>query len=69
MAQRLRRRKLTNIKSTGAQLVITANAGCLLQIAREARAQGERLEIVHPLDLLDRSYRSEGSGAGGQRSG
>src|SRR5262249_44911840 len=35
------RRKLANIRSTGARLVITANAGCLLQIAREARLQGE----------------------------
>ncbi len=59
MAQRLSRRKLANIKSTGAQLVVTANAGCLLQIAREARAQGERLEIVHPMDLLDQSYRAD----------
>jgi glycolate oxidase iron-sulfur subunit len=57
MAQRLSRRKLANIVSTGARVVITANAGCLLQIAREARVQGERLEIVHPMDLLDRSYR------------
>jgi glycolate oxidase iron-sulfur subunit len=59
MAQRLSRRKLANIKSTGASLVVTANAGCLLQIAREARQQRERLEIVHPMDLLDRSYRAE----------
>ncbi|HEV2970757.1 MAG TPA: (Fe-S)-binding protein [Pirellulales bacterium] len=57
MAQRLSKRKLANVVSTGARVVVTANAGCLLQIAREARQQGERLEIVHPMDLLDRSYR------------
>ena len=60
MAGRLSRRKLANILSTGASTVVTANAGCLLQLAREARSQGQRLEIVHPMDLLDRSYRSEG---------
>ena len=38
---------------------ITANAGCLLQIAREARDQGQRLWIGHPLDLLDMSYRGK----------
>src|SRR5204863_7456996 len=43
MAERLSRRKLANVKSTGARVVITANAGCLLQTAREARVQGERL--------------------------
>jgi len=59
MAERLSRRKLRNILSTGARVVATANAGCLLQIAREARLQGERLRIVHPVDLLDMSYRGE----------
>ena len=59
MAERLSRRKLNNIRSTGARVVITANAGCLLQIAREARLQGEKLTIVHPMDLLDLSYRRE----------
>ncbi|MCI0359023.1 MAG: (Fe-S)-binding protein, partial [Planctomycetaceae bacterium] len=59
MAERLARRKLDNIRQTGARLVITSNAGCLLQIAREARMQGETLKIVHPMDLLDLSYRRE----------
>lgn len=58
MAQRLSKRKLANILKTGANTVVTANAGCLLQIAREARAQRQRLDIVHPMDLLDRSYQT-----------
>jgi glycolate oxidase iron-sulfur subunit len=57
MASRLSQRKLANIKATGADCLITANAGCQLQIAREARAQGYPLWVVHPLDLLDLSYR------------
>jgi glycolate oxidase iron-sulfur subunit len=59
MAGRLGKRKLDNIRSTGARVVITANAGCLLQIAREARLRGEALKIVHPMDLLDLSYRRQ----------
>jgi glycolate oxidase iron-sulfur subunit len=59
MAGRLSRRKLKNILSTGARVVVTANAGCLMQIACEARMQGEMLKIVHPLELLDLSYRRE----------
>ncbi|MEQ8789414.1 MAG: (Fe-S)-binding protein [Pirellulaceae bacterium] len=59
MADRLGERKLNNIRSTGAQVVVTANAGCLLQIQREARMRGERLRVVHPIDLLDLSYRGE----------
>jgi glycolate oxidase iron-sulfur subunit len=59
MAERLGRRKLDNIRKTGARLVITANAGCLLQIAREARMQGEVLKIMHPMEVLDLAYRRE----------
>jgi glycolate oxidase iron-sulfur subunit len=57
MAGRLSERKLKNILSTGAQVVVTGNVGCLMQIAREARQQGQRLKVVHPIDLLDLSYR------------
>jgi glycolate oxidase iron-sulfur subunit len=57
MAARLSRRKLANILSTGASIVATANAGCLLQIEREARVQGHVLRIMHPMELLDLSYR------------
>jgi glycolate dehydrogenase iron-sulfur subunit len=59
MSGRLSRRKLDNILSTGARAVVTANAGCLLQIAREARARGEKLWVAHPMDLLDLSYRGQ----------
>lgn len=59
MADRLSRRKMQNILSTGARTVVTANAGCLLQIMREARMQGEKLRILHPMELLDLSYRGE----------
>jgi glycolate oxidase iron-sulfur subunit len=59
MAGRLSRRKLANIAKTGAKLVLTANAGCLLQIGREARQQGQPLWVAHPIELLDLSYRGK----------
>ncbi len=59
MSARLSRRKLENIRQTGAPIAITSNAGCALQIAREAREQNEQLAVVHPMELLDWSYRSE----------
>lgn len=59
MAGRLSQRKLQNILSTGARVVLTANAGCLMQIACEARMQGQVLKIMHPMELLDLSYRRE----------
>ncbi len=56
MASRLAARKLENIRSTGAEMVITANAGCILQIARHAVEQGTPLPVIHPIDVLDASY-------------
>lgn len=59
MADRLSRRKLDNILGTGAQIVLASNAGCLLQIGREVRQQRKPLAVMHPMDLLDLSYRGQ----------
>lgn len=59
MSDRLSRRKLDNIVRTGAQVVLTANAGCLLQIEREARQARLPLRVMHPMELMDLSYRRE----------
>ncbi len=56
MADRLGARKRTNIEATGADIVISANAGCTLQIGAELRKNGKPLPVMHPIDLLDRSY-------------
>jgi glycolate oxidase iron-sulfur subunit len=57
MSARLSHRKLENIRHTGARVAITSNAGCALQIAREAWEQDYKLTVVHPMELLDWSYR------------
>ena len=59
MSDRLSRRKLDNIVRTGARIVLTANAGCLLQIEREARQRRLPLRIMHPMEVMDLSYRRE----------
>jgi glycolate oxidase iron-sulfur subunit len=59
MSDRLSERKIENILSTGAQIVLASNAGCLLQIQREVRQRKLPLRVMHPMDLLDASYRGE----------
>jgi len=59
MSDRLAERKLQNILSTGAQIVLAANAGCMLQISAAARRFGAELRVMHPMELLDLSYREE----------
>jgi len=55
MADRLLALKLARIAETGAGVVAAANAGCLLQIAKGARAAGRALDVVHPVTLLARA--------------
>ena len=55
MADRLLDRKLDRIVETGARVVVTGNPGCMLQIARGARARGLDLDVVHPVELLARA--------------
>jgi len=59
MSDRLARRKLQNILATGARIVLASNAGCLLQIQREVRQNKLPLLVMHPMDLLDMSYRGK----------
>jgi glycolate oxidase iron-sulfur subunit len=60
MADRLLRRKVRNVQSTGAQAVVTANPGCILQIQAGLRSQGRELPVLHLVEILDRAYGSEG---------
>ena len=55
MADRLLERKLDRIVETGARAVVTANPGCMLQIAKGARARGLDLEVLHPVEVLARA--------------
>lgn len=60
MAQRLGERKFRNILSTGTSTVITANVGCILQIAQTAQSFGTPLTVLHPMEVLARSYKVPG---------
>lgn len=57
MAGRLGQRKLNNILQTRAEILASPNAGCSLHIAAQARQQGHHLKVLHPMELLDLSYR------------
>ena len=41
---------------TQAQLLVTSNPGCLVQLARGVRERGLAVRIMHLVELLDRSY-------------
>jgi glycolate oxidase iron-sulfur subunit len=55
MSSQLAERKLKHIASTGAQVCVTGNVGCAMQIQSEAAARGQKLAVVHPVELLHRA--------------
>ncbi|MFK7818965.1 MAG: (Fe-S)-binding protein [Planctomycetaceae bacterium] len=59
MAHRLGRRKTDKLLATEPQIVVTANAGCSLQLQAHLRQDGAGLPVFHPIELLDMSYRDE----------
>ncbi len=52
--------KLAHVEKTGAAVLATGNPGCHMQIGAGARLAGMKLEVVHPVELLDASYRNAG---------
>lgn len=58
MSSELRRRKAEAIRATGAETVASANPGCTMQLAAGLRELGGRVDVVHPVELLDRAYRA-----------
>ena len=60
MSTQLTERKLRNIESTGAPLCITGNVGCAMQIQSQADARGEKLRVVHPVQVLHQAMFGSG---------
>jgi glycolate oxidase iron-sulfur subunit len=56
MSERLGKRKMDHIEATGAEMVVTGNIGCIMQIARKIKERASSIDVAHPIDLLDQSY-------------
>ena len=54
MADPILAEKVAAIRASGAEIVVTGNPGCAMQIAHGLR--DTRIEVVHPVELLDRAY-------------
>jgi glycolate oxidase iron-sulfur subunit len=60
MSDRLAARKLGHILDTRPDVVVTGNVGCSMQLQAALRQAGRKIPVVHPMQLLDWSYRGEG---------
>jgi glycolate oxidase iron-sulfur subunit len=61
MAERLLAAKMQRIEETGADLVLTANPGCLIQLRAGAARAAKPRRVLHVVELLDEAYRAKGN--------
>ena len=48
--------KVRNVVESGAEALVTANPGCMMQIGAGLRMGGHRTRVLHIVELLDESY-------------
>lgn len=48
--------KIASISESGADTVVTANPGCIMQIGAGVLLSGLEVDVVHPIELLDAAY-------------
>jgi len=56
-ARQLGDRKAANIVATGAQVLVTANPGCLMQVTSAIERSGHPMGMAHTIEVLDASIR------------
>jgi glycolate oxidase iron-sulfur subunit len=60
-ARELGDRKAAHVRATGAQLLVTANPGCLMQVSAALRRAGHPIALAHTVEVLDASIRGLGA--------
>ena len=54
--------KITDLKATGAELVVTSNTGCQLQLIAGLRKAGIETKVMHVAEVLEWSYSQQVKG-------
>ena len=59
MSLDLLERKMNAVMETGADILVTANPGCQIQLAWGVRRRGIEMEVLHLAQFLDRVFSNE----------
>ena len=51
--------KVNNLTDTGAEVIASANVGCITQIRKHLKLQNKNVLLMHPMELLDYSIRGK----------
>lgn len=57
---RIGRDKVDAVVASGADALVTGNPGCMMQIGAGLRLRRRRMPVLHPVEILDESYRRAG---------
>lgn len=60
LSRKVLNEKLAHVDETKATILATGNAGCQMQIGAGATLAGMRLQVCHPIELIDQSYARAG---------
>ncbi|MDE3094679.1 MAG: 4Fe-4S dicluster domain-containing protein [Chloroflexota bacterium] len=63
MSARLLADKMDDVRATGANVVATANPGCMMQLEAGLRQRGIEARVVHVIELLDEAMQAAGGAA------
>jgi glycolate oxidase iron-sulfur subunit len=66
MSGRVLEEKLHHVRETNADILATGNPGCQMQIGAGAQLAGMKLQVCHPIELVDQAYADAGLYADGK---
>lgn len=66
LSGRVLQEKLDHLRDTGANILATGNPGCQMQIGAGAQLAGMKLQVCHPIELVDEAYAQAGVYADGE---
>ena len=58
MAMTVLKSKMDYVNMTGADVIATANPGCMLQLKAGAKLHGKGQRVVHVVEILDEAYKN-----------
>ena len=59
MSMQILAHKMESVNATGADIVATANPGCMLQLQAGVRLHGNGQRVMHVVEILDEAYRAK----------
>ena len=58
MSMQILKHKMESVNATHADIIATANPGCMLQLQAGVRLHGSGQRVMHVVEVLDRAYKN-----------